>query len=173
MAEKRGLVVAVRWLLNRQRRIGSRVTQVQRPPNFDGIASGPFGLHFGAGLSLKRGRSGSNFAKRFRGKRSINTNRGMLHDIGQTNSQGAEHSGGRVNQNRRDIKLASDGAGMLRPRRAERDERVITRIVALGNRNRADGLGHVCVGDANEALGEFHRRAERVSGPVIPIARLR
>src|SRR5262249_16730435 len=74
-----------------------------------------------------------------------------------------------MNQNPGKLKFAGDGAGVLRPRGAERDEHIIARVIALGDRDRADCLGHVGVGNADEALGQVKVRGEWwvVSGELV------
>src|SRR6267142_232736 len=53
---------------------------------------------------------------------------------------------------------------MLRPGSTERNERVVARVIAFGNGDGADCLGHLGVGDANETLRQIKRwRAGGVS----------
>src|SRR5688572_3573167 len=78
----------------------------------------------------------------------------MLCDVGQADPKRAEHAGIGMNQDFRDAELIGDGAGVLRAGGAKRDEDVVARVIALGNRDTADRLGHVGVGDAEEAGGE-------------------
>ena len=65
-----------------------------------------------------------------------------------------------------DAQLAGHGAGVLRGRAAERDQHVVARVVALGDRDRADRLDHVGVGHPQEAVGQFVRLVAPAGRPL-------
>src|SRR5205809_1598990 len=64
-----------------------------------------------------------------------------------------------------DSQLAGDGASVLRSGCPEGDEDIVARVIAFGERDRADGLRHVGVGDAEEAVGELKWRMGAVRPP--------
>ena len=86
----------------------------------------------------------------------------VFDDVGQSDAEGAEQAGVGMNKYLRDAELLSDGAGVLWGGSAEGDETIVARVVAFGEGDGADGLGHVGVGDAEEAGGDFQ------SSPLTP-----
>ena len=58
--------------------------------------------------------------------------------------------------NGRDVELAGQVGGVNRARAAEGDEAEIARVVAAADRDQADGIGHVRVGDLDDGVGGAH-----------------
>ena len=66
---------------------------------------------------------------------------------------------------RRDVELAREPRGMQRPGAAERDQRVVARIVAALHRDDADRPRHVGGDDGDDALRRRHQRPCRAAPP--------
>ena len=73
--------------------------------------------------------------------------------VGEADAPCGEHAGEGVKQDRVDADGVGDGAGVLAAGAAEGDEHVFGRVVAALDRDLLDRLGHVLVGDAQEAFG--------------------
>src|SRR5689334_3064066 len=63
-----------------------------------------------------------------------------------------------MDEDRLHAKRIGNETGVLPTGAAETVETVAARIIALGDRDLADGVGHVLDGDADEAVRDFFRR---------------
>jgi hypothetical protein len=84
-------------------------------------------------------------------------------DVGQAHAVRRQHAGERVHEHAADPEPARERAGVLAAGAAEHDERVLAHVVAARDRHLADRLGHVRVGDLEEAAGDLLERTRHAA----------
>ena len=76
--------------------------------------------------------------------------RDVVLDVDEHAAHRRRHAGIRRHDDRRDRQLARERRAVQRPGAAERDEREVARVVAAADRDQADRVGHVGVGDGDD-----------------------
>ena len=142
-----GGVIAVRRRLDGQRKIDATVTHVKLPAKGDRGGRDALGDQRRLRLRFQRREFGVERRDSTWRVIAVDTAGRVSLGVRQPDAVSAQQAGVRMTQNPLDTQFLGNRAGMLSRRAAERDEHIVRRIAPLGERDPADRLRHLRVGD--------------------------
>ncbi len=129
----------------------AEIAQIERRRHLPACFGDALGGEIICCLLFKRGKRRLNLAGRNLGERPDHRLDVVVIEIGGGDAAGGKQAGMARHDNLAEAQFARHGGGMQRPAAAERDQRIVARIAAALDRDRADRLGDLVGGDLIDA----------------------
>ena len=142
---------------NSQIGVEALIAEVQRAADFDSLGRNAFPEHFAAGLVGQSIEDGLQLRNRRCGIRLVHAPHAVPDHVGHADSISTEDARIGMIEHLPDAQLPGHRTGVLGSRTAKRHQNVLAGVIALGDRNGADGPRHVGVGHAQQPVGQLVR----------------